>query len=147
MIKWNEVRVADLGPLTRREAEALLWVAEGKTAWEAGAIMGVAESTAVAHIKAATEKLNASTRPHLVCRAFLFGILQRRIMQAGTALLIAAAIILRLPGSCYQPMYRCRTRRRDEDHPTLVIEAPRRNGIDPRNGRGRGTRSPVRSLS
>lgn len=72
----REVEVLDLGPLTPREAEALLWVAEGKTAWEAGTILGITEATANSHITKAAEKLNASNRPHLVARAFCEGILR-----------------------------------------------------------------------
>ena len=81
--------------LTRREAQALLWTAEGKTAWDAGRILGVTESTAAAHIRSAAGKLRASNRAHLVARAFVAGILARRICP----LVLAAALALALTGS------------------------------------------------
>lgn len=118
MIKGKEVRVAELGPLTFREAETLLWVAEGKTAWEAGTIMGVAESTAVAHLKSAAEKLDAATRPHLVSRAFCAGIL-----KAGTAIILILAVFLRMPPDYYRQAQRPRVRRREDEAPELIVEA------------------------
>lgn len=74
-MQGREVFIADLGPLTAREGEALLWVAEGKTAWEAGTILGITEATTNAHIASAAQKLNASNRAHLITRAFVAGIL------------------------------------------------------------------------
>ena len=71
----SEVVIAAFDVLTRREAEAVLWVAQGKTSWEAGRILGVAESTMNAHVANAAEKLEASNRAHLVTRAFVRGIL------------------------------------------------------------------------
>lgn len=70
-----DVIVASLDCLTRREAEAVLWVAQGKTSWEAGRILGVAEATMNAHVANAAAKLGASNRAHLVTRAFVRGIL------------------------------------------------------------------------
>lgn len=72
----NEVEVVDLGPLTAREAQALLWAAEGKTAWEVGRILGVSEATAAAHLTRAAEKLAAVNRAHLIARAFVRGVLR-----------------------------------------------------------------------
>lgn len=71
----REVLIKDLGPLTQREGEALLWVAEGKTAWEAGTILGITEATTNAHIASAAAKLQASNRAHLITRAFVTGVL------------------------------------------------------------------------
>lgn len=70
-----EIEIADLGSLTRREAEAVLWVARGKTSWEAGQILGVSEHTLSTHVARACEKLSASNRAHLVARAFVVGVL------------------------------------------------------------------------
>lgn len=70
------MRVAGLGPLTPREAESVLWVAAGKTAWEAGRILRVTEHTLSAHARSAATKLGASNRAHLVARAFVRGILE-----------------------------------------------------------------------
>ncbi len=50
------------GRLTKREREVLQWTAAGKTAWEISQILGVAESTIIAHIKAAAAKLNTPNR-------------------------------------------------------------------------------------
>lgn len=70
------MRLAGFGPLTPREAESVLWVAAGKTAWEAGQILQVTEHTLSAHARAAATKLGASNRAHLVARAFVRGILE-----------------------------------------------------------------------
>jgi len=48
--------------LTKREREVLQWTAAGKTSWEISQILGVAESTIIAHIKAAAAKLNTPNR-------------------------------------------------------------------------------------
>lgn len=70
-----ELVIGALGNLTRREAEAVLWVAMGKTSWEAGRILGVTEGTLNVHIASASAKLGASSRAHLVACAFVRGIL------------------------------------------------------------------------
>ncbi|SDQ64185.1 transcriptional regulator [Pseudoxanthomonas sp. CF385] len=67
--------LGDCGPLTPREAEAVLWVALGKTSWEAGRILGVTEGTMNVHVASASSKLGASNRAHLVACAFVSGIL------------------------------------------------------------------------
>ena len=54
--------------LSARERDALAFVAEGKTDWEIGAIMGVAESTARFHVDNARRKLDAVNRAHAVAR-------------------------------------------------------------------------------
>lgn len=69
------MEIRSIGPLTPREAEAVLWIAAGKTAWEAGRILRVTEHTLTAHARAAAEKLGATNRAHLVARAFVRGIL------------------------------------------------------------------------
>ena len=71
----EEIIIATFDCLTPREAEAVLWVAMGKTSWEAGRILGVAECTMNAHVANASAKLGASNRAHLVARAFVHGIL------------------------------------------------------------------------
>lgn len=54
-----------LGP---RERDAMAYVAEGKTDWEIGQILGIAESTARFHVDNARRKLNAVNRAHAVAR-------------------------------------------------------------------------------
>lgn len=120
MIPGKDIRITQLGPLTWREAEALLWVAEGKTAWEVGVIMGVSESTAVAHLKSAAAKMEASTRPHLVSRAFVAGIL-----RAGATIVLVIAIFVRMPGAVYPKVFRPHARRREDDTPELIAEIGR----------------------
>ncbi len=48
--------------LTKREREVLQWTAVGKTSWEISQILGVAESTVTAHVKAAGAKLDTPNR-------------------------------------------------------------------------------------
>ena len=48
--------------LTKREREVLQWTAAGKTSWEISQILGVAECTVIAHIKAAAAKLDTPNR-------------------------------------------------------------------------------------
>lgn len=71
----SDIRIGTRGPLTRREAEAVLWIAQGKTSWEAGCILGVTEGTMNVHVASASAKLGASNRAHLVACAFVRGIL------------------------------------------------------------------------
>jgi DNA-binding CsgD family transcriptional regulator len=55
--------------LTERERECLRWAAEGKTAWEIGTILGIAERTAVFHFNNVTTKLGASNKAQAIARA------------------------------------------------------------------------------
>jgi DNA-binding CsgD family transcriptional regulator len=48
--------------LTPREAEVLGWVGQGKTNWEIGAILGIAEKTAGKHLENIFAKLNVENR-------------------------------------------------------------------------------------
>ena len=49
-------------PLTERERTCLQWVAVGKTSWETGRIIGVAERTVNFHIQNACRKLGVHGR-------------------------------------------------------------------------------------
>jgi DNA-binding CsgD family transcriptional regulator len=55
--------------LTDRERECLKWAAEGKTAWEIGTILGIAERTAVFHLNNVITKLDASSKSQAIVRA------------------------------------------------------------------------------
>ena len=55
-------------PLTGREIETMRFVAEGKTDWEIGQIIGVSENTARFHVDNARRKLDASNRAHAVAK-------------------------------------------------------------------------------
>ena len=52
--------------LTRRETEALHYAAAGKTNWEIGKILSIAEDTVRQHLTSAARKLNCSNRTHAV---------------------------------------------------------------------------------
>ncbi|MGL6223886.1 MAG: helix-turn-helix domain-containing protein [Steroidobacteraceae bacterium] len=84
----GSLAIADIGRLTKREAEAVLWVAHGKTSWEVGVIMGVSEHTIGTHVANASQKLSASNRAHLVAMAFVAGVLA--VVRNGTACLMLA---------------------------------------------------------
>ncbi len=61
-----------LGPppsLTPREAEILRWTMEGKTAWAAGAILGITEGTVNFHLRNIFKKLGASSKHQAVLKA------------------------------------------------------------------------------
>ena len=61
--------------LTPREKECLLWAAEGKTAWEIGAIINASERTAVFHLQNAANKMGVKSRQHAVSRAVSQGLI------------------------------------------------------------------------
>ncbi|WP_156677825.1 helix-turn-helix transcriptional regulator [Sphingomonas profundi] len=54
--------------LSARERDALAFVAEGKTDWEIGGILGISETTARFHVDNARRKLKAVNRSHAVTR-------------------------------------------------------------------------------
>lgn len=62
-------------PLTARERECLSWASLGKTAGEISLKLGISEATVVAHLNAATRKLDAVSRCHAVAEALRRGIL------------------------------------------------------------------------
>jgi DNA-binding CsgD family transcriptional regulator len=61
--------------LTARELECLRWTMEGKTAWELGQILGIAENTAVRHLHSATRKLDAAGKHQAVLKALRAGLI------------------------------------------------------------------------
>jgi DNA-binding CsgD family transcriptional regulator len=68
-------RSSHASTLTARERECLLWVAEGKTSWEIGVILGTSERTVNFHVRNASIKLGVTSRQHAVARALMLGIL------------------------------------------------------------------------
>jgi DNA-binding CsgD family transcriptional regulator len=56
-------------PLTPRELETLRWTLEGKTAWEVGRILGIAENTVIRHAHSATQKLGCANKYHAAVKA------------------------------------------------------------------------------
>lgn len=61
--------------LTSREKDALRWTAEGKTAYEIGQILNVAERTVIFHLKNAIAKLGAKNKTQATVKAALLGML------------------------------------------------------------------------
>lgn len=62
--------------LSPRELEVLRWTMEGKTAWEIGRILGIAENTAIRHAHSASRKLGCSSKHHAVVKALRLGLIQ-----------------------------------------------------------------------
>jgi len=62
-------------PLSRRERDCMAYVAMGKTDWEIGTILGIAQSTAHLHVENARRKLGATNRAHAVARMAAFDLL------------------------------------------------------------------------
>jgi DNA-binding CsgD family transcriptional regulator len=55
--------------LTARERECLRWAADGKTSWEIGQILSIAERTVVFHVNNVIQKLGASNKTQAIVRA------------------------------------------------------------------------------
>lgn len=60
--------------LSPREADCIRWVAEGKTTWEIGVILGVSHETVRTYLKSAARKLDTRSQAHLVARAHRLGL-------------------------------------------------------------------------
>lgn len=65
-------------PLTARERECLLWAAQGKTSWEIGRILGIAERTVNFHISNTCTKLAVRTRQAAITTALQGGLISVR---------------------------------------------------------------------
>jgi len=76
----NNTALSDPGPLSPRQAECVLCIAEGLKAKTIATVMGITQRTAEAHAEAAMEKLGASNRAHLIAIAF-----SCKILVAGAA--------------------------------------------------------------
>lgn len=63
-------------PLTQRELTCLQWVAIGKTSWETGRILGLAERTINFHIQNACRKLGVHGRQAAITAALRTGLLR-----------------------------------------------------------------------
>lgn len=71
-----EALAANRPQLSPRELETLRWTLEGKTAWEIGRILGIAEDTAARHAYNATQKLSCANKHHAAVRALRMGLIQ-----------------------------------------------------------------------
>jgi DNA-binding CsgD family transcriptional regulator len=65
----------DRPKLTPRELEALRWTMEGKTAWEAGVLLGISERTVVFHVNNAMHKLGCINKQQAVLKALRLGLI------------------------------------------------------------------------
>ena len=65
-----------LPSLTPRELETLRWTMAGKTAWEAGELLGITERTASLHVNNATHKLGCVNKHQAVLKALRLGLLR-----------------------------------------------------------------------
>lgn len=61
--------------LTPRQRECLQWARAGKSSWEIGEIIGIAERTVNFHIEEACKRLNVQTRQQAVIEAVVQGII------------------------------------------------------------------------
>jgi len=61
--------------LTPRELECLHWAAVGKTSWEIGMVLHIAERTVVFHLQNAMSKLGTMSRQAAVVRAIALGLI------------------------------------------------------------------------
>ncbi|WP_333938055.1 helix-turn-helix domain-containing protein [Bradyrhizobium sp. CCBAU 53380] len=61
--------------LSKREISCMRWVAEGKSSWEIGMILGVSENTLNFHVKNAMRKLGATSRIQAVAIAIRLNVL------------------------------------------------------------------------
>jgi DNA-binding CsgD family transcriptional regulator len=61
--------------LTRRERECLQWAAAGKTSWEIGLVLHIAERTVNFHLNNAMAKLGCHSRQHAIVTALMQGLI------------------------------------------------------------------------
>jgi LuxR family transcriptional regulator, quorum-sensing system regulator CviR len=62
--------------LTKREQEALKWLAYGKTTWETSVIMGISERTVRFYVESIMHKLDADNRSHAIAIALELGLVE-----------------------------------------------------------------------
>jgi DNA-binding CsgD family transcriptional regulator len=68
-------RLVETPALSRRERDCLALVAEGRSDWEIGEILGVAETTVLTHVQNARRKLGARSRAQAVALCLMAGVL------------------------------------------------------------------------
>lgn len=73
----KEPAEADQGKpnLTRREKECLHLVAEGKSSWSIGVILGISENTVNFHIKNVCRKMNTNCRVGAIKKAIRWNLI------------------------------------------------------------------------
>ena len=65
---WQVRPLEPVAVLTERQKQCVLWVAAGKTDWEIGQILGIAEETVADHLKHARDRYGGGNRSSLVAR-------------------------------------------------------------------------------
>lgn len=65
----KERKPGELGTVTSREKEVLLWLKEGKSSWEISVILSISQDTVNYHVQNIYRKLNACSRAHAVAIA------------------------------------------------------------------------------
>lgn len=61
--------------LTPRELDVLRWTMDGKTAWEVGQLLSIAERTVVQHLQNAMKKLQCTSKHQAVLKALRLGLI------------------------------------------------------------------------
>jgi DNA-binding CsgD family transcriptional regulator len=61
--------------LTPRELDVLRWTMDGKTAWETGSLLSIAERTVVQHLQNAMKKLGCNSKHQAVLKALRLGLI------------------------------------------------------------------------
>lgn len=74
-MEHNNVPSKEIPHLTRRETEVLKWTSQGKTAWEIGQILSIAEGTVHLHIRSINRKFETSNKVHSVAEAMRVGLI------------------------------------------------------------------------
>ena len=71
--RFGKLRQRPPRSLTNREREVVSWIAAGKSAWDTGGILHIAEDTVNKHIKSAMRKLDVHTRAQAVAESIRRG--------------------------------------------------------------------------
>jgi DNA-binding CsgD family transcriptional regulator len=74
-MRWLSPPARAKARLSPRERDCIGLIAEGKTDWEIGEILGVAETTVISHVQSAKRKLGARTRAHAVALSLTAGLI------------------------------------------------------------------------
>ncbi|MEL6523103.1 MAG: LuxR family transcriptional regulator [Pseudomonadota bacterium] len=61
--------------LSPRETQVVTWAARGKSSWEMGQILGIAEKSVEFYIESAKRKLRAANRTHAAAKAIMLGLI------------------------------------------------------------------------
>jgi DNA-binding CsgD family transcriptional regulator len=71
----SEAQRPEMPALTPRELDVLRWTMDGKTAWETGALLSIAERTVIQHLQNAMRKLECNSKHQAVLKALRLGLI------------------------------------------------------------------------